>query len=144
MVLRRCRQLLKDEERALDAMQDVFVKALSRKDSLKGTYPSSLLYTMATNHCLNVLSRENRISGDNEILDRVVGSEIVEDKVVGRIFLDQIFDTQKASTKTIALLHYMDGLTLAETAEVSGLSLSGVRKRLRKLKEAGLALEASL
>ncbi|MEZ4449986.1 MAG: winged helix-turn-helix transcriptional regulator [Nannocystaceae bacterium] len=38
------------------------------------------------------------------------------------------------STATIAVLHLHDGLTFEEVAEVVGLSVSGVRKRLRKLK----------
>ena len=31
------------------------------------------------------------------------------------------------------MLHYIDGMTLEETAETVGLSVSGVRKRLRTL-----------
>ena len=34
MVLRRCRFLLKNEEKALDAMQDVFVRLIERKEKL--------------------------------------------------------------------------------------------------------------
>ena len=143
MVLRRCRQLLKDEERSLDAMQDVFVKVLDKKNSITATYPSSLLYTIATNHCLNVIRKEKRINSDNEILDRIVSTEVVEDQAINRLFLDQLFSEQKPSTRTIAVLHYMDGLTLEETAEMSGMSVSGVRRRLRKLREAGLCLEGS-
>lgn len=141
MVLRRCHQLLKDEDLALDAMQDVFVKVLRRKNSLTDNYPSSLLYTIATNHCLNVIRKEKKISNDNEILERIISAEIVEDRAVNRMFLDQLFNDQKPSTRTIAILHYMDGLTLEETAEMSRMSVSGVRKRLRKLREAGLSLE---
>jgi RNA polymerase sigma-70 factor (ECF subfamily) len=55
MVLRRCRWLLKDEDKALDAMQDVFVLLLRNRDRLKGNYPSSLLYRIATNVCLNII-----------------------------------------------------------------------------------------
>ncbi len=43
MVLRRCRSILKDEESALDAMQDVFVKILKKEKELTGDSPSSLL-----------------------------------------------------------------------------------------------------
>jgi RNA polymerase sigma-70 factor, ECF subfamily len=132
--------MLGDEEWALDAMQDVFVKLINKKHALKSTYPSSLLYTMATNHCLNLLRREKRVSEDNEILDRIVSLDRVEENAVNRMFLDQIFEGQKASTRTIAVLHYMDGLTLDETSRVCGLSVSGVRKRLRKLREAGLEM----
>ena len=141
MVLRRCRQMLGNEDQALDAMQDVFVKVINKKDSLKATYPSSLLYTMATNHCLNILSREKRTTCDNEILEMIVSLDRVEEKALDRMYLDQLFSGQKASTRTIAVLHYMDGLTLEETSQLSGLSVSGVRKRLRKLREAGWEME---
>jgi RNA polymerase sigma-70 factor (ECF subfamily) len=61
MVLRRCRQLLVNEDLALDAMQDTFVKVMDYKDRLNMKYPSSLLYTMATNHCLNIMEREKMV-----------------------------------------------------------------------------------
>jgi RNA polymerase sigma-70 factor (ECF subfamily) len=44
MVMRRCRQLLRDEEKALDAMQEVFTKLMISKKRLRGIYPSSLLF----------------------------------------------------------------------------------------------------
>ena len=53
MVLRRCRQLLRNEDEALDACQDVFVRLIEGRRRLNAQYPSSLLYRMATNVCLN-------------------------------------------------------------------------------------------
>jgi RNA polymerase sigma-70 factor (ECF subfamily) len=41
----------------------------------------------------------------------------------------------------MAVLHYVDRLTLEETAVEVGLSVSGVRKRLRRLREKGLDLK---
>ena len=35
----------------------------------------------------------------------------------------------------MAVLHYVDRLTLEETATAVGMSVSGVRKRLRRLQE---------
>jgi RNA polymerase sigma-70 factor (ECF subfamily) len=55
-----------------------------------------------------------------------------------RLLLDDIFASEKESTRTMAVLHYVDKLTLEETAECVGLSVSGVRKRLRRLRERGL------
>jgi RNA polymerase sigma-70 factor (ECF subfamily) len=34
----------------------------------------------------------------------------------------------------MAMLHYVDGMTLAEVADEVGMSVSGVRKRLRGLR----------
>ncbi len=53
MVLRRCRQLLHDEDEAMDVCQDVFARLLERRERLQAQYPSSLLYRIATNLCLN-------------------------------------------------------------------------------------------
>ena len=70
MVLRRCRQLLQNEDKALDAMQDTFVQVLRHDERLTADAPSSLLYRIATNTCLNILRGEKRrpVSGKEELL----------------------------------------------------------------------------
>ena len=52
MVLRRCRAILKDEEKALDAMQDVFLRIMDSKCKIKEVC-ASLFYVTATRVCLN-------------------------------------------------------------------------------------------
>jgi RNA polymerase sigma-70 factor (ECF subfamily) len=136
MVLRRCRSLLHDEEKALDAMQDTFVRVLRSADKLTGDAPSSLLYRVATNVCLNILraQRVRRESADEDALLAAVSSDDVEAISEARHLIDCIFEREDPSTRTMAVLHYVDGLTLEETAARSGLSVSGVRKRLAGLK----------
>lgn len=135
MVLRRCRVLLKDEERAVEAMQDTFVQVLRRQDVLRVDHPSSLLYRIATNTCLNHLRGRKRRPEDpvdQLVLDIAAAPE--PDVVELRELLARIFAAERPSTRTIAVLHLVDGLTLQETADEVGLSVSGVRKRLRLLK----------
>lgn len=134
MVLRRCRRLLRDEERALDAMQDVFVRVLQRQDSLKATYPSSLLYRIATNVCLNRIRDERLDMPGDEVLIHIAGMEDPEPQLDARSILDRLFAKEKESTRTIAVLHFVDGFTLEEVAKEVGMSVSGVRKRLRGLR----------
>jgi RNA polymerase sigma-70 factor (ECF subfamily) len=138
MVLRRCRYLLKDEQKALDAMQEVFMIVLQKKNALSIEYPSSLLYTMATNHCLNVL-RDNKRSGSGDqnemLLEQIVQYDDEFDRFELRSIIDRIFKRQLISTKLIAVLHFVDGCTLEETAELTGMSVSGVRKRLAMLSD---------
>ncbi|MBU1077811.1 MAG: RNA polymerase sigma factor [Spirochaetes bacterium] len=135
MVLRRCRSILNNEEKALDAMQDVFVQVLKKKNKLKATYPSSLLYTIATNICLNKIRHEKRHSTVNseDLIDNLMFIDDFQLKMEAREFLEMIFSSEKESTRDIAFLHFVDGLTLQETADRIGLSISGVRKRLRLL-----------
>ena len=137
MVLRRCRYLLRNEERALDAMQDTFVQVLRHEKRLNMDAPSSLLYRIATNICLNVLRSERRRphTNDEKILMSIVDTEEHESNIVNRRLLDRVFRREPPSTKTMAVLHYVDGMTLQEVSNEVGLSVSGVRKRLRGLKE---------
>ena len=144
MVLRRCRQLLRNEDLAADAMQDTFVKVLRRRGSLHDRYPSSLLYRIATNVCLNLLRTQRRkptVSADL-LLDTMPGAERTEDRVLDAYLLDQAFRGAREGTRTAAEMLYVEGRTLAETAERVELSISGVRKRMRSLREQNLALMA--
>ncbi len=143
MVMRRCRYLLHDEDRALDATQEVFIKLLENQGRLKGDYPSSLLYRIATNVCLNMLRSEKRsktVDGDDMLLAIASGDDI-EERTLVRDLLDRIFSRESASTKEIAVMHYVDGMTLEEVAGEAGLSVSGVRKRLRMLRQRVEGLE---
>ena len=70
LVIRRCRHLLKNEDLALEAAQDVFVQLLRKEDLLTDKSPSGLLMRMATNVCLNILRSRKRHpeTPDDELL----------------------------------------------------------------------------
>ena len=137
MVLRRCRQLLRNEDEALDACQDVFVRLIERRRRLNAQYPSSLLYRMATNVCLNRIRDRGRRAedSDDERLHEIAVLEVPGGSSYARLLLDWLFARHPESSRTIAVLHYVDGLTLEQVAAESGLSVSGVRKRLNKLRQ---------
>ena len=136
MVLRRCRQLLKQESDALDATQDVFVQVLRRRDRLTAEFPSSLLYRIATNLCLNRIRDRGRRpeTVDDELVYRVAVADGTESRVAAASVLGRLFGSDQESTRTMAVLHYVDGMTLKEVADEVGMSVSGVRKRLRGLR----------
>ncbi len=137
MVLRRCRQLLRDEDEALDACQDVFVRLLEHRGRLHAAYPSSLLYRIATNVCLNRIRERGRRpeTPDEDVLCRIASAETPGGGSEARLLLDRLFGRYPESSRTMAVLHFVDGLTLEQVAAETGLSVSGVRKRLRSLRQ---------
>jgi RNA polymerase sigma factor (sigma-70 family) len=141
MVVRRCRALLRDDNEARDAAQDVFVSLLRHEDALSDTAPAALLLRVATNVSLNRLRARRRRpeDRDEERLHQIAALDdgAVEERTLARSVLGRLFradDPLAASTRTIAVMHLLDGLTLEEVARESGLSVSGVRKRLRTLR----------
>lgn len=145
MVLRRCRRLLRDEDQAVDAMQEVFVRLLSHRDRLHGRFPSSLLYRMATNVCLNVIraGRVRRQENDEKVLENIACAAGQERQTLAGVVLERLFRRERPSTREIAVLHYVDGLTYREVGREVGLSAAGVRKRLREFRARAHAIDAA-
>ena len=136
MVLRRCRRLLGNDDDALDVCQEVFVRVLEQRRRLDGRYPSSLLYRIATNLCLNHIRDRGRTpaTGDDAVLYEIACAEQPGAGSEAGMMLDRLFGRHPESSRTIAVLHYIDGLTLEQVAAEVGMSVSGVRKRLRGLR----------
>ena len=136
MVFRRCMQMLRDESQAQDATQDVFLSLIKNVSAIKDEFPSSLLYRMATNTCLNLLKRAKKESRKDEFFfNNISGSDDFSEKLEANELLARIFVGEKPDTMTLAVMRYVDKLTYEEIALQLDLSVSGVRKRLRKLSE---------
>jgi len=141
MVFRRCISMLKNEDEALDASQDVFVRLMHSRKSLHGTFLSSLLYTIATNICLNRLRRAKMQSGFYKLslneTDFPESGQVESgskdpqfDRVEEGMLMEAIFKNESETTRLICFMYHKDGMTLKEIGEATGLSISGVRKRL--------------
>ena len=126
-------------------MQDVFVSLIRNEDRLRDEAPGALLLRVATNVCLNRLRGERRrpedAHDDDDLALRIAqaddGGSAAESRTLARSVLGKLFGTNDplaASTRSLAFMHLVDGLTLEEVARESRLSVSGVRKRLRGLK----------
>lgn len=136
MVYRRCRALLRDDDRALDAMQETFVLLLQNRDRLHASHPSALLLRIATNHCLNLLRSQRRRPEDpmDELVQSIACADDPESRSLAKAILARLFADGPESSRAMAVMHWVDGMTLEEVAREVEMSVSGVRKRLRSLR----------
>jgi RNA polymerase sigma-70 factor (ECF subfamily) len=144
MVLRRCRSILGNTDSATDAAQEVFIILHDKRDTLNADHPSSLLWRMATNQCLKTLQRYSnrfRVPGGESLLERIACAGDEDERHASRGVLRKLFGRHQESSRTIAVLHLVDGLTLEETARVVNMSVNGVRKRLQALRDTLTELE---
>src|SRR5436189_195889 len=69
--LHRCRQVLRDEAAAWDAMHETFVRAIRYRTSFKSeSHPRTWLYSIATRVCMDELRQRGR------------GRELVEEAAI--------------------------------------------------------------
>jgi len=136
MVLRRCRRMLGNEQAACDAMQEVFVNLLTHRARLRDAYPSALLYRMATNTCLNMIRNERRLERRDirDVLLNLPFFESPDRAATAKLVFEYALNGQRETTRRIAVLYFVDGLTLKEIGAELKLSTTGVHKHLEKLR----------
>jgi RNA polymerase sigma factor (sigma-70 family) len=137
----RCRFLLKDEDAARDAVQDVFLKAMDHGSGFRNeAQPSTWLIRIATNHCLNVLrmshNKTRQAVADGKI--EIAGPQALwgEDRAERRELVRQLLSRVDDECAAVAIHYFVDEMTQEEIGAAVGRSLPTVRKRLREFLEA--------
>lgn len=118
-------------------MQETFVNLIRSKHRITRISPSSFLYRIATNICLNMIRSEQRGSEAPLAVDIAttdLASSWSSRNLLGRIFSDN------ENAAYVACLYHLDGMTLEEIAGETGLSVSGVRKQLKRIQTRALTL----
>lgn len=139
MVYGRCLSMLHNDADAVDAMQEVFLKAHRYADDFRGgSKPSTWLYRIATNQCLNVIRSRKRRPEDpvEEIQDHAppaVGDSALT-TLAQRQLVVRLLDGWDERTQQCVVYCYMDGMTQDEVGELLGISGAAVRKRLAKFR----------
>ena len=131
----RCRYLLRDDEEARDAMQDVFIKVHKNLSSFKGqSSPITWITRIATNHCLNIL-RSRKARWRTELGEMAKVAEQVretEHASVERLDLIRaVLSKCDRKVQELAIYYFVDEMTQEEIAQLVGVSVPTLRKRLR-------------
>ena len=135
MVFRRIRRFY-DAVEAEEVLHEVFLKVLENLDSFReDASPSTWLYRIATNHCLNRLRNSRRrqellAEHGSELYPSAVGSN-----QEATLLLRQLWKELPDELLQIAVYYHVDGMTHAEIAEVIGTSRRTVGNRLLELEE---------
>lgn len=133
-----CR-LVSDADLAEDLAQQTFVKAYQALAS--GPQPDNLqawLYTIATNTAFSALRRRRLIRWlplADEATHRAPGPGL-EARLGERELVAQALERLPRRDAACLLLHFHEGLTCAEVAQVLGLSLPATKSRLYRAREA--------
>ncbi|HWE23501.1 MAG TPA: sigma-70 family RNA polymerase sigma factor [Myxococcales bacterium] len=138
-VYARCRYLLRDDDAAKDALQEVFAKALrALGDFRAAASPTTWILRIATHYCLNEL-RARRAPWREQLLELGKDRRAEVEPPERRELVRALLATASPEAQEVAVLYFVDELTQAEIAQATGRSMPTVRKRLREFLAAARA-----
>ena len=144
-VFRMAKQITQNDDDAEDVLQESFLKAYSHLDDFQG---NSKFYTwlvrIAVNEALMKLRRrrsdrtvpldEPIDTGEDAVAREIAVWEDNPEETYGREelgnILEQAIQTLKPAYRTVFVLRDIEELSIEETAETLGLSISAVKSRL--------------
>lgn len=148
LVQRVCYRYTKNRDEADDLAQEVFLKVHGSFSGFEGnSQPSTWLYRVATNHCLDHLRWKKRQTdllagyGDDLIFSRV--PETSPDNPAKRLFR-RLLDGMDEANRQVVFLRFEVGLTHEEIAEICGVSRVAITKRLAKFQAKVALLRSEL
>lgn len=134
-----CISFLKNETTAQDIMQETYITAFLKIQSLeKSSQIRSWLNRIAVNKCKNYLKGKGEIQLDDEIFENQaivderisIPEEYISDKAKREIILSIMQEVLSDVQYQTVIMHYFNGMTVDEIAEVFECSRGTVLSRL--------------
>ena len=122
-----------NEEKANDAVQEAFVKLWENCAKVSPEKAKSFVYTVANNLYLNVLKAEKvRLKYANSVDDQSsnLSPEFLLEEQQYKEKLDNALNALPENQRTTFLLNRIDGKKYAEIAEMEGVSIKAIEKRM--------------
>lgn len=141
-VFNRAKGMLRDEETAWEAVQEVFLKVLEVGSEFRGeSTPWTWIYRITTNHCLNLIRSRKMWKQVSETLtrDQMVlqpdGDAGHHEVLMNRASFVKLIEGEDDTTQRIVFAYYRDEMTQEEITQMLRISRKTVYKRLKKFQE---------
>lgn len=130
MLFRICLVILCNESDAEDAVQDTFIKYLSKAPTFNDSeHEKAWLITVATNRCKNI-RRYNIIRRHLDINDLQLYCKNKDNHGLLEVLMQM-----SHKHKTVLVLYYVEGYKVEEIAKILNISVPAVKKRLQRGRE---------
>ncbi|MFT5736979.1 MAG: RNA polymerase sigma-70 factor (family 1) [Maribacter sp.] len=121
-----------NEEKAHDAVQEAFIKLWENCAKVPPKKAKSFLYTVANNLYLNVLKAEKvRLKyADKSLKTTNENPEFIMEENQFQEKLDAALNSLPKNQRATFLMNRIDGLKYTEIAELEGVSIKAIEKRM--------------
>ncbi len=140
-VYRKCVTLLKDQGKAEDATQEIFVKVMMNLANFneKAQF-STWVYSITYNFCIDIIRKEKK--SKNLFVDDIERAPDVADEIPDEFLLSMeikrlriILDKIPADDHAILLMKYQDDMSIKEIADALNKTESAVKMKIKRAKE---------
>ena len=122
----------KNEDAALDIVQEAIVKALNNINKLKKEeYVKTWFYRILINECLQYIKKSKRIS-IYEFQDIESQIEWNDDISINGIDMYKYIESLDSKLKTVIILRYFEDMKIEEIAKITKTNVNTVKSRLYK------------
>ena len=130
-----CRRFLQSPAAARDATQEAFIRVIARGVALPREEESlRYLYRVSTNVCLNLLREHNvHTRAAPNLAANAPHVASAESGLADREFVNAVLVKCGEGSAKVAIMHYLDGMSQVEIADVLGITRRTVFNRLRKI-----------
>lgn len=132
-----CLKYLQDADRAQDAVMEIFEELLPRISSYEINVFRTWIYSVARNHCLQLLRKENKeipidfginVMESDDVLHLFNDDDNSEEQLQAlKHCMEQLPEPQRISITQF----FLEELSYADVAEKSGYSLKGVKSYIQ-------------
>lgn len=132
--------LLRDEDLAEDAVQEIFMKILLNLSKFSGkSKVSTWIYSITYNFCIDIIRRKKKdpsmlmdnFSGDNDMIDDVEDAFLLETNIRR---LKTILGKIPSSDKAILLMKYQDDMSIRDIGSILDKSESAIKMKIKRAK----------
>jgi RNA polymerase sigma-70 factor (ECF subfamily) len=131
----RCLRILRSPDRAQDATQETFIKALENLSTLQHREKlAGWLKVIAINHCRTVIGRKTPDETSDEEMDFPSSAPTAEQQLIAseqRAFVEELIDRLKPKQKLVFVMKHIEGYTYSEIVEMTGFSENEVKSYLQ-------------
>lgn len=151
-VYAKCISLLKNEELANDAAQDIFLKVYLNlsKFNEKSKF-STWLYSITYNYCIDFLrkkiKKDKMMVYSEEPLPDIEDSEEIQEKELLEMEVERlqhVLDEMQIKDRSVLLMKYQDEMSIKEIAEALDKSESAVKMMIKRAKQKALKIYNTL
>ena len=139
-VYSKCISLLKNNAKAQDAAQEIFIKIFTNlaKFNKKSKF-STWVYSITYNFCIDTIRKQkkkNKLFSDEENEGKEIIEE-VDDKVLLEMELERlklVLDLLNVDDKSVLIMKYKEGLSIRDISHVFGKTESAIKMKIKRAK----------